>query len=675
MKLIEIKNNFAKLYYRPKDVKLHISDFLTVNDGNQKIIAQVISAESTSQEGTNCAVLKFTLNLSDRNEISAYNGYVPSLDAEVSKTNPLILSGFFGKKDDSFRIGEFVTNPLLDLYLDKKFFENFVYIQSDKSENTKKLIKTLSESLSSSLIIDADGSIDINAPMEFTLGEDFKLPVNFETLNYIYENDLNGLTVEQKAIVQDIVLEIQDYIKSEGSGGYIPFSTLLSVVDDIYVSDKSTGIILFRNKLLRYHQANLFASSENEFKSLIDAVDNNGAVYLNIKSVLNGWKKETINYVIDSIKSGTNIFLAVEDSYIDKELVNKLKEKHYPLTASKYNIEFANLLKGYAKNMVMFAPDEVQRNYPTYNTFLSKLNPEEFIVSGEQTFYTPIIVSPVPFGKPEQNLEPEPAPVIPDFSKTRIDAIHVENDVPVIEESIEENEDPATVEISAEPEIGEELTPEIVESVDEPSVSTIFEETVEDEIAKDVDGMFYANPPEAVEEVEEVEEIEEDLQSLSQEEELFSDEDLDMLDDLNDDVADTSPAVAEEDEAAGFEAVEEEENKFETFELEDASDIIDLENITEENLQEVVHETPALPEPAIETKAPNIPVYTTPYDENLRPDETIKVAEGNIVYHQKYGRGVVEQIISYGRKTLCSIQFDNIGRRLLDPNLADLKQV
>ena len=85
---------------------------------------------------------------------------------------------------------------------------------------------------------------------------------------------------------------------------------------------------------------------------------------------------------------------------------------------------------------------------------------------------------------------------------------------------------------------------------------------------------------------------------------------------------------------------------------------------------------PEYEEPVEEQKpqAPNIPVYTTGMDENLRPDETIKVAEGNIVYHQKYGRGVVEQIITYGKKTLCSIQFDNVGRRLLDPNLADLKQ-
>ena len=69
MKLIEIKNNFAKLYYRPNDVKLFISDFLTVNDGNQKLVAQVISIESTSQPDISCAVLKFTLDLSEKNEV------------------------------------------------------------------------------------------------------------------------------------------------------------------------------------------------------------------------------------------------------------------------------------------------------------------------------------------------------------------------------------------------------------------------------------------------------------------------------------------------------------------------------------------------------------------------------------------------------------------------------
>ena len=69
-----------------------------------------------------------------------------------------------------------------------------------------------------------------------------------------------------------------------------------------------------------------------------------------------------------------------------------------------------------------------------------------------------------------------------------------------------------------------------------------------------------------------------------------------------------------------------------------------------------------------------IPIYKA--DENTQAsDDKIQISEGNIVYHEKYGKGVVEELFNYGKRTLCSIQFDNVGRRLLDPNLADLKQM
>ena len=70
----------------------------------------------------------------------------------------------------------------------------------------------------------------------------------------------------------------------------------------------------------------------------------------------------------------------------------------------------------------------------------------------------------------------------------------------------------------------------------------------------------------------------------------------------------------------------------------------------------------------------SIPVYSTNVEEKAS-NTTLKIAEGNIVYHPKYGKGTVEELFSYGSRTLCSIQFEGVGIRLLDPNLADLKQV
>ena len=50
------------------------------------------------------------------------------------------------------------------------------------------------------------------------------------------------------------------------------------------------------------------------------------------------------------------------------------------------------------------------------------------------------------------------------------------------------------------------------------------------------------------------------------------------------------------------------------------------------------------------------------------------IEQGDTVVHAKYGNGVVEKMIKYGTKTLYSINFDNVGRRLLDPTLTEIKK-
>lgn len=66
-----------------------------------------------------------------------------------------------------------------------------------------------------------------------------------------------------------------------------------------------------------------------------------------------------------------------------------------------------------------------------------------------------------------------------------------------------------------------------------------------------------------------------------------------------------------------------------------------------------------------------VPIFPaeTPANENNSTFE-----QGDRVTHPKYGEGVVEKMIKYGNKTLCSINFANIGRRLLDPAISELEK-
>ena len=69
---------------------------------------------------------------------------------------------------------------------------------------------------------------------------------------------------------------------------------------------------------------------------------------------------------------------------------------------------------------------------------------------------------------------------------------------------------------------------------------------------------------------------------------------------------------------------------------------------------------------------PVVPIYNA---EDIEPQEQQSLEPGDRVSSPKYGEGVVEKMIKYGNKMLCSIEFPNIGRRLLDPAMTEIKKL
>ncbi|MBQ8168823.1 hypothetical protein IJZ97_05340, partial [bacterium] len=90
--------------------------------------------------------------------------------------------------------------------------------------------------------------------------------------------------------------------------------------------------------------------------------------------------------------------------------------------------------------------------------------------------------------------------------------------------------------------------------------------------------------------------------------------------------------------------------------------------IQEEPPQDVLEE-----EPQEFEMEPEIPVY--PAEQPVLAEDVPLFEQGDTVSHPKYGRGVIEKLIKYGNKTLCSISFENVGRRLLDPAISELEKI
>ena len=88
MQIVEVKNEIAKIVYNPTENHLLPSDFLLVEDVNQKLIAQVLSIETTEEANRNLAVLRLSLSIDFEDNLSYYNGYIPSKDANLIYINP-----------------------------------------------------------------------------------------------------------------------------------------------------------------------------------------------------------------------------------------------------------------------------------------------------------------------------------------------------------------------------------------------------------------------------------------------------------------------------------------------------------------------------------------------------------------------------------------------------------
>ncbi len=706
MKLVEIKNSLAKLYYEPLDFPLVISDFLTIDDGNQKILSQVVSIESTTKEDTNCAILKFSLDLDDSNSHSTYSGYVPALDAIVSKTKPSILQDIFCSAPCSIKVGSLTNSSKLELKLNAQILDKFLYIQADRQEETELILKKISNFNNNenkkTLIVDYKDILEYENVNIVTLGQDLKLPVNNDILNYIYENDLNGLTIEQKTIVQDILLEIQEYINTL-EDGYIPFNTLLDVVNGVYETDKSTGIILLRNKLLKYQQLGIFASNPEEINALYDSLKENTVTVLDLSKTDINWQKEATLFALQNIDEPFYVINEVNDEITDEKIVNELYKNEYikPIIASDYESTNAVKIKSFAKNLILFKPEQQQKAAASYNSFLMKLAPSEFIVSGETTYYTPLIVQKLP----EQLTQEKTLPLHNTNLVEELSVIDEGNQDSDLAELLTSDEEiPAIQEYDEGVNTQEENEEDYENHEDISEIKTIFDESVEQEIAQDVDRMFTAEgitedlPDVELDTLTDYSENDQD-QLIEEDDDIeeantISDSDLDILEQLSDtevtikdnveennniETPNYSQLELEEEQDTSIpELIQEDDTLDELEPLEDIddsetgilgdSDSVALDLPTQESIQENILEN--LTE---NDSIPSVPIYQPEY--TAKSKDGLNITEGNIVYHEKYGKGVVEELFNYGKRTLCSIQFDNVGRRLLDPNLAELKQM
>lgn len=677
MQIVEAKNNLVKVSYDTSEENLVLSGFVVIKDMIQSFIGQIVNLETNSRG--NFAIVKLLFTFNEEGIITNYNGSVPNVQCPMDIVKPQELLELLPIQNPII-IGDLAQQKTV-LNLDRSLFEKKLLICSEKEENNEILIKNFAQQLTNNgkkvLVIDLNGNLSSNSNFSantIIATENFKLPLNYNSINFIYEKGLDGTTAETKAIIQEIFLEVQDYVKTLPEQ-FIPFETFKDVVDDQYNETELVELVLLKNRLLKYYEAGIFAQQKEEFNSLRDSLEMPEISVLDLSQIDENIQREMICYaysLIAELDKEIYVFCNINNANSDKKLLKQIltTKNAYSSLICPYAYKYLKELKQISKDLILFAPIQQQDDFAGYSAFLNKLNIHEFIIYGEATHHLPLIVNLNEIPITDEQVQPQP--------QQQPTAEVTEQDL--LDEEIKRDVDEFYTATKVEQGIIQEDEP-----VEEFSTNDAEEDLTEDDLDF-IDDLGVGN--------EEIINTEQEIVESSEEEEdniNSSTETLNLLAEEEMEESFEDESISEEVPTDFFEEEIEETPFKETIEItEEETEEIEANLSTEEEPQLTAHssqltENPSTEEeefeqeaPAVDilpvrmSSAPIVPIYSADVESEVNSDD---IVQGDTVMHPKYGKGTVEKLINYGSKTLCSINFDNVGRRLLDPALAELKKV
>lgn len=673
MKLLEIKNNLVKLSYAETENPI-LGRFIILGSNEKSYVAQFVNLKSDTIN--NYAIAKLLFTFTPDGVVDNYDGSVPNMDSELSFLAAEELLNLL-PIETPVKIGNLAQQDEM-LSLDISVFErNFtIFVEKDSNKKTfiSNCVRQLFQMKEKSVIVDTCNLFEDYPKIVFS--KDFKLPLNSKMIDYIFEYELAEVDAPTKAVIQDIFYAVQQYIDTLDFK-FLPIDNFVDVVANQYKDIQMPELALLKNKLLKYRDANVFANTKEEVLAFKERLNEKNCSIIDIKDINEPLQKEVMSFIHQALTEYEKyiyFFAPLTDNNSDKKLLKQFINNNHVFTtilvSSSY--KYAQELKQHAQNILLFTPNDMNHDFAAYNTFLNKLNSDECIAFGKLTQGIPFIVD---MSDLELDLTLEDVlgdkyqfvPISDNMQLVKTDEYGNKTPVNLAPELIQDDVVQSTQEkqtleyapmqeeisdFSQEETVIDEEIPQIEESgiIDEPAIE-LPQESVEDNNKNIVEPVSNILDDESISEEDQgLTEDDLELDPLPEQEDLQSFDEEDLTDEPLDD---DSTALTEDD-----------------LNFIDDNQIAQPSSMYEEQEPEITDDYQE--SPYIEEQTPVVPVYPA---EQEPTEESGDFQQGDSVTHPRYGRGVVEKIIKYGNKTLCSISFENVGRRLLDPTISELKKL
>ena len=786
MQVIQTINDTIRILFSPEEEDFKLLDFLLVQESDNKYLAQIIEIYDDKYDASqNVARVKLFFKVNENGEVFGYDHFTPSKECEISKLKKEEILTFINEGKEALNIGlDYRSEEPLDINLD--FLKNNAVIFADRIDHSNNIsasfARTLSRYNKHSVIFDFTGALEIKNAEKLKITKDIKLPLDFYSLDYIWEKGLSTASLETQAICREIFNEVKTFAKNTPDG-FIPFDKFLNVVEIQYKATPIIELTVLLNKLKAYQKNNIFAKSKKDFEAVKKAVDKNDITIIDFSEVKTSWHKEFCDFVIRNMQDDVFVFLRLNETNTDVDLINFIydkKPKTHFISSVSYSFSKMPHIIERAQNYVLLPTLNPKRDFGAASFELMSINKDECILFGEDTenfiftikndrFESNVGNAPKALKKTRLKLsdsgiktgnvlkekfraahkeeveqqgednvlteeeleffgqfeEPVNEKAIEEEEKTPVkkpeesDAIgHYEEEISPQEtsEALDEIETPQEEEIIAEEHVEEiqedpEASDNEVQEENEPENVVIEEEQPEQEIQ--LEEISEQEPVLEQDLIIETEEPEEEIQKTT-EEEIIEQEPyvetepkkdnintqeevlIDTKNSSEEEIEDKEEELSDKNFQNIFketqEETAEEETQEDTFSLEELAQqsvenafnqVIDEEDEKEEHPQEQKNDSSALViddnvvidlekiKEHIDTKnGSELPIFKNKTE--VKEKETFNT--GDKIEHDKYGKGEVVKVINYANRSLLQINFEEIGKRLLDPDIANIKK-
>ena len=378
MRIIEVRDGFIKI---EATKNLSLSTFLEIVDNDRNYIAQIQQIKNAGDYVIAYAKCMFLYD----GDLHNYDKTLPGLNSEVREFKYEELSKHFDYKFP-IAIGTFIDSDSRVL-LERSFLNKKTLISVDKKENVNNIFKNLLNQFEKSLIIDTTGIIE---GKKYVAGKDFKLPLNTEALNFIFEDCLNDATSDSKALIKEIFQDLSDYSRTVP---FLPFGTLKTIVDDMVDKSHVFKLLVLKNKLAKFEKLGYFAANANEAENLNKILDSNKTIIdlSKLDPIFMNRYLSAIYSTFEKVENSSQVFLYASNCINKKNLKNFLTGNIKATFVTHSRFKFINEIKSMFTNFIIESNFANNENFKKISGILPQLKKDLCLIIGEGTSYIPFV--------------------------------------------------------------------------------------------------------------------------------------------------------------------------------------------------------------------------------------------------------------------------------------------